>query len=89
MSFSSLEPGSALHKIHDNCIINNEMLVTCFTLDTICSKLDIVPNNLKIDVDGGEVDVLLGAEKTLKNTSLKSILIEVDANHKIADDKKA
>lgn len=87
MSFSSLEPGSALHDTSHSSVINNGMIVSCFTLDTICNKFGIEPNNLKIDVDGGEVDVLLGAEKTLKNTKLKSILIEVDTNQKTADEK--
>lgn len=36
------------------------------------------PTILKVDVDGAEVEVLQGAEKTLKNISLASVLIEAD-----------
>lgn len=40
------------------------------------------PDLIKIDVDGGEFEILLGAIKLLKNsTSLKSILLEFDENH--------
>ncbi len=41
-----------------------------------------IPNHIKIDVDGNENKVLLGAKKTLKNENLKTILIELDTNKK-------
>ena len=36
------------------------------------------PTMIKIDVDGAEIDVLEGAQTTLKNSKLSSMLIEVD-----------
>ena len=36
-----------------------------------------MPNHLKVDVDGNEYLILLGAKKFLKNKNLKSILIEL------------
>lgn len=36
------------------------------------------PNHIKIDVDGFEWKVLKGAQETLKNPSLKTVLLEVD-----------
>jgi FkbM family methyltransferase len=40
------------------------------------------PDLIKIDVDGGEFEILRGAFKLLKNSSrLKSILVEFDENH--------
>ena len=57
-----------------------------FTSNILVCSLDLfveifgapVPNYIKIDVDGAELDVILGAKKTLRNYSLKSIQIEVD-----------
>ena len=34
--------------------------------------------NIKIDIDGNEKDLILGAEKTLESPNLKSILIELN-----------
>ena len=40
------------------------------------------PDLIKIDVDGGEFEILLGAVRLLKNSRrLKSILVEFDQNH--------
>ncbi len=38
-----------------------------------------IPNYIKIDVDGLEKEILLGAEKILKNKNVKSIAIELTA----------
>ncbi len=40
------------------------------------------PNYIKIDVDGFEHNILEGAKKCLSNISIKSILIELNENHK-------
>jgi FkbM family methyltransferase len=48
-------------------------------LDTCIEKFFLpLPTIIKIDVDGAEMDVLKGAQKTLVCPELKSILIEVD-----------
>ena len=47
-------------------------------LDSFLDNLPLVPNHIKIDVDGNENLILLGAKKLLKNKTLKSILIELD-----------
>ena len=38
------------------------------------------PNHIKVDVDGIEKNIILGAKKTLHDYRLKSILIEIDAD---------
>ena len=38
------------------------------------------PNELKIDVDGGELEVVEGAQNTLRDGALRSVLIELDEN---------
>jgi FkbM family methyltransferase len=41
-----------------------------------------VPNYIKLDVDGIEHLILQGGEKTLKNSNLRSILVEIDESLK-------
>jgi FkbM family methyltransferase len=50
-----------------------------FTIDDFIRNYDLsTPNYIKIDVDGIEKLILKGAEKTLMDLSLKSLLIEVN-----------
>jgi FkbM family methyltransferase len=49
------------------------------TLDNILLS-EISPCILKIDVEGFETEVLLGAEKTLNDTNLKAIIIELNGS---------
>lgn len=54
--------------------------------DLVCVRLDNAvelfslpwPNHMKIDVDGAELKILSGGEKTLRRPELRSILMEVD-----------
>jgi hypothetical protein len=49
-----------------------------FSIDYLIEKFGLpVPNHIKLDVDGAEVEVLRGAEKTLQFEDVKSILVEV------------
>lgn len=51
------------------------------TLDDLCSKWGLpCPNYIKIDVDGIEISIIKGAENTLKNPQLKSIIVELGTN---------
>jgi FkbM family methyltransferase len=53
--------------------------VLSMTLDSAISTFALpAPNHLKVDVDGGEIEVLQGAAQTLANPALHSILIEID-----------
>lgn len=54
----------------------NEIKVKRTTLDQYCERLNIKPTFLKIDVEGAEFDVLLGAQQTLKKYS-PTIAMEV------------
>jgi FkbM family methyltransferase len=60
--------------------VRKPMLVS--TLDALIDEYGLSkPSIMKIDVDGGEVEVLRGAERILRDPGLRSILIEVeDAN---------
>lgn len=61
--------------------VRKNMLVE--TLDNVISEYGLpAPSLLKIDVDGGEVEVLQGAKKTLSNPGLRGILIEAEEGNK-------
>ena len=79
LNFSSLESGAAKHSVSENADSQNALGILSAQLDWAVEHLDLPsPTMLKIDVDGGELGVLEGAHKTLRNPSLKTILIEVD-----------
>ena len=52
------------------------------SLDNFLKSINQNINHLKIDVDGNESYVLKGSKNTLAFKSLKTILIELDINHK-------
>ncbi len=85
-NYSSLTGGAALHALGRS--INNKgieftpvssQLVLASRLDDLMNFFNLEkPNHIKLDVDGIELDILKGAEKTLLNSSLKSILVELE-----------
>jgi hypothetical protein len=78
-----LEAGSADHQLGGDVSRTAEQFVytqqlLAFSIDYLINEFKFpVPNHIKLDVDGAEVYVLCGAEETLKNNALKSILVEV------------
>lgn len=78
---SSLSPGSALHSLfipNKFAAKRNTLLsrISVYRLDDIISYLKLTPpTKIKIDIDGMDFDVLLGAEMCLKN-SIKEVLVE-------------
>ena len=80
-----LHPGSALHTVSndaldttrtDRPVLAREGIVQ-MPLDLFCEQIDLEPSCMKIDVDGGERDVLEGARRTLASESFRSLLIEM------------
>lgn len=62
-----------------NCAIGKlsdtgDMPVLCVSVDAIVDKIGAVPDLLKIDVEGAELTVLHGAERTLKKHAPKILL---------------
>ena len=47
-------------------------------LDDFAEANKIMPTHIKIDVDGAEHDVLIGASKILQSPSIKDVFIEID-----------
>jgi FkbM family methyltransferase len=54
--------------------------VVSMTADALLADLSVPsPNFMKLDVDGNEHDILIGADAVLMNPSLREILIELDS----------
>jgi FkbM family methyltransferase len=65
------------HLPHDKPAV--EKLVMVFALDEFVERFKTpLPTMLKVDVDGGEAEVIDGARKTLASMALKTVLIEID-----------
>ena len=85
-NYSLVVPGAASHGLDQPIGEDLKPFVPSFTQPILSYKLDelieqfslLTPNHIKLDVDGSELDVLKGAEKTLSGTGLKSILVEID-----------
>lgn len=85
-NYSDATPGAAAHSIGD--VINEEVQpaqpafsqrVLSYRLDDLIHQFGLrMPNHIKIDVDGSELDILCGAAEVLAYLDLRSVLIEVD-----------
>jgi FkbM family methyltransferase len=73
--------GAAEHRV-DHRSSNDEagsVTIVGVPLDEVVERLGLpAPTHAKIDTDGYEVDVLLGAERTLARPQWRSIIIELD-----------
>jgi len=74
-----------LNKTHESYDVIWKEGVMEMKLDEICAQLNIIPSMIKIDTDGNEKNVILGAENTLKNKKLKYIIMEKPSNKESLD----
>lgn len=86
-NYHDLIPGGALHTFGAAIDHKGEAFEPAFTQHMISYRLDDLigqfglpaPNHIKIDVDGIELDVLVGARETLSNPALRSLDVELEA----------
>jgi len=86
LSYHDMVPGGALHCVHDSGDSRNAGLTPIFCQSVLTFRLDDIidqftfptPAHIKIDVDGNEPRVLAGAARTIQNSVLRSVLVEVD-----------
>lgn len=88
--FRNIEAGSAMHGSEEFVGKDGEgashvLPVLGRPLDALVETLGLpAPNHIKIDVDGGEIDVLKGGARTLADPAVKSVMIEVTSTPEIA-----
>jgi FkbM family methyltransferase len=67
VTFYEMETGSSVYPENSNAM-RREASLTTTTLDLVAAKLEAEEIFLKIDVQGAEIDVLIGAKATLART---------------------
>lgn len=83
---SKFETGGSCHSIGEEVGFDLQPRPSGFTQGAYSITIDQAiesgvlpfPNHIKIDVDGFEHKVLLGASKTLNNSALRSLIIEIN-----------
>jgi FkbM family methyltransferase len=85
---SRLQPGAALHSLGRTSNSSGEAfasglaqrVVTC-SIDSFVERYpDSRPRHIKIDVDGAEAKVIAGAEQTLRDPAMQSLLVELSGS---------
>ncbi len=78
--YRSLDSGAALHTLGaDAARAVFDQPLPCYRLDDLVERFGLPqPNHIKLDVDGIEHAVLQGAERTLKDPALRTVLVETD-----------
>lgn len=57
---------------------SDSQAVLSYSIDDLVAEFDLpFPSHIKVDVDGLEEKIIMGARRTLANTNLKSILVEI------------
>lgn len=79
LDYQDVRPGAASHNIGSGeKIWNHRQRVQVWPLDELCSAFNIpVPTHLKLDVDGGESEVLAGMDQVLRHERLIAMMVEM------------
>jgi FkbM family methyltransferase len=84
-NYGSLEEGTSVHMLGAAVNQHGRQFAPKLAQKMLAMRLDDmvkifrapVPNHIKIDVDGSELDVIRGAKETLLNRDVKSVLVEI------------
>lgn len=87
-NYSSIFSGDAVHALDKTVSQRGDEFSPVFSQQMISFPLDELverfsfppPTHIKIDVDGGELEIIEGMEKTLRRQELKSVMVEVTEN---------
>ena len=89
-NYHDLIPGGSLHTLGEAIDHKGNLFepvlkqaVVSFKTDDFISQFDLPrPTHIKIDVDGIEFSVLKGADQTLSDSTLRSIVVEVEGGER-------
>lgn len=73
-------PGATLCPPEGRTDFNKQELIVATTLDLYCEQKNVIPNLLKIDVEGEELNVFKGGAYILSKHH-PNILVEIEARH--------
>jgi FkbM family methyltransferase len=76
----SSSPGATIVERKDHINISLTEMVATESLDSYCTRKNLKPDFLKIDVEGNELKIFKGGIDTLKKYKPK-ILVEIEARH--------
>lgn len=89
-NYTDLTTGASVHTL--DTLVNQtgkefnpvfKQQVISYSLDNLIEDFAFpVPTHIKIDVDGGELEIVEGMQKTLRKPEIKSILIEITETQK-------
>ena len=88
-NYQNLVPGGAMHAYGEALDYNQTSFQPVYRQEVLSFRLDDFieqfklpyPQHIKIDVDGIEEKILMGAEKTLANPQLKSVFVEINCSN--------
>ena len=85
LNVTSFNAGDSQHqvagedKLYERSFQNVKQGCLVFSLNDLCFVYGLpVPNHIKIDVDGLEPEIILGADKVLRDPNVRTILIEIN-----------
>lgn len=76
---SDYENAELVAKSHGENLIRTAREVELVTIDSYVAEHSLSPDFLKIDIEGCELDALLGAQATLQ--CIRSLMVEVTKQH--------
>jgi FkbM family methyltransferase len=94
-NYSNLDSGTALHCLGEPIHFMGRKFTSVYQQPIISYRLDDlianfnlpIPNHIKLDVDGPELKVLYGAQQTLADPRMQSLIIELNEDKSLSDEK--
>ena len=88
LALSSSESGTVGNFLSRDREAPHTLNTLAYSLDDLITRTGLpLPSHLKLDVDGIEPEILLGAEAILADRRLKSVMVEFDTHEKAVQDR--
>ena len=95
LNYYSTDAGDSKHTLGNNHVdcLGEEFIpaynqqIFAYSIDTLVKRWGFLPpNHIKLDVDGTELKILRGATKTLRDDSVRSVLVEISSLDPTSED---